>query len=45
MQADSVVVLDGARVAEAGPPRELIASGGAFARLFQTEAPLTPARP
>ena len=34
MKADAVVVLDGARVAEAGPPQSLVASGGAFARLF-----------
>jgi ABC-type multidrug transport system fused ATPase/permease subunit len=34
MQADAVVVLDGARVVEVGPPRELEAKGGAFARLF-----------
>jgi ATP-binding cassette, subfamily B, bacterial len=34
MQADDVVVLDGARVVETGSPRELEAKGGAFARLF-----------
>ena len=39
MQADAVVVLDGARVAEAGAPRDLIASGGAFARLFIQATP------
>jgi ATP-binding cassette subfamily B protein len=34
MQADLVIVLDGARIAETGTPRELAARGGAFARLF-----------
>lgn len=34
MKADSVVVLDGARVAESGPPHALAGSGGAFAKLF-----------
>lgn len=34
MRADRVVVLDGASVAEAGTPRELLVRGGAFARLF-----------
>jgi ABC-type multidrug transport system fused ATPase/permease subunit len=34
MHADQVVVLDGARVAEAGTPAELLARAGAFARLF-----------
>ena len=33
-QADHVVVLDGARIVERGAPGELIARGGAFARLF-----------
>jgi len=32
--ADRVVVLEGARVAETGTPRELEARGGVFARLF-----------
>jgi ATP-binding cassette subfamily B protein len=32
--ADHVVVLDGARVAEAGAPAALAAAGGAYARLF-----------
>jgi ATP-binding cassette, subfamily B, bacterial len=32
--ADRVVVLDGARVAEIGTPRELEARGGVYARLF-----------
>jgi len=35
-RADRVVALDGARVAEIGPPDELLAQGGYFARLFQT---------
>ena len=34
MQADRVVVLDGARLAESGTPTELLARGSAFARLF-----------
>jgi ATP-binding cassette, subfamily B, bacterial len=34
MQADHVVVLDGARVVETGTPHELEARGGVFARLF-----------
>jgi ATP-binding cassette, subfamily C, bacterial len=40
MQADTVVVLDGARVAEAGAPRALIAAGGVFARLFGAALPV-----
>jgi ATP-binding cassette subfamily B protein len=35
MAADLVVVLEGARVVDAGPPRELAARSGAFARLFE----------
>ncbi len=38
MQADVVVVLDGARVAEFGTPQELSTRGGAFARLFNLPA-------
>ncbi len=37
-RADRVVALDGARVAEAGPPEELLAQGGFFARLFRSHA-------
>ena len=37
-RADRVVALDGARVAEIGPPDELLARGGAFARLFASSA-------
>jgi ATP-binding cassette subfamily B protein len=37
MRADRVVVLDGATVVETGSPRELIATGGAFARLFAVD--------
>jgi ABC-type multidrug transport system fused ATPase/permease subunit len=37
--ADWVVVLDGARVAEAGPPDALEAAGGAFATLFASARP------
>jgi ATP-binding cassette subfamily B protein len=33
-RADRVIVLDGARVVESGPPHELLARGGRFARLF-----------
>lgn len=35
--ADRVVVLDRGRVVEQGPPAELMAAGGAFTRLFQSE--------
>ena len=35
-QADRVIVLDGANVVEQGSPSELMARGGAFARLFDT---------
>lgn len=38
MQADEVVVLDGARVVEHGSPRDLAARGGAFAQLFHVVA-------
>ena len=37
-RADRVVALDGARVAEIGPPDELLARGGVFARLFASQA-------
>ena len=37
-RADRVVALDGARVAEVGPPEELLAQGGFFARLFRSDA-------
>jgi ATP-binding cassette subfamily B protein len=37
MQADTIVVLDGARVAEAGSPLQLAQRGGAFARLFDLD--------
>ncbi len=37
-RADRVVALDGARVTEIGPPDELLARGGAFARLFASSA-------
>ena len=36
-RADRVVALDGARVAEIGPPDELLARGGVFARLFELQ--------
>ena len=32
--ADQVAVVEGSRLVETGPPRELAAAGGAFARLF-----------
>jgi ATP-binding cassette subfamily B protein len=37
MAADLVVVLEGARVVDAGPPQELAARSGAFARLFEID--------
>ncbi len=37
-RADRVVALDGARVAEVGPPDELLARNGFFARLFRSDA-------
>ena len=37
MAADHVVVLDGARVVDAGPPRELSAHSPVFARLFEID--------
>jgi ATP-binding cassette subfamily B protein len=40
LQAHSVVVLDGARVAESGSPQSLISTGGAFARLFGADLPV-----
>ena len=36
-RADHVVVLAGTRVAEFGPPEELLARGGVFARLFESQ--------
>ncbi len=40
MAADHVVVLDGARVVDAGPPQELAARSHAFARLFEIDRPV-----
>lgn len=37
MAADHVVVLDGARVVDAGPPRQLAERSAAFARLFEID--------
>jgi ATP-binding cassette subfamily B protein len=37
MAADHVVVLEGARVADAGPPRQLAERSAAFARLFEID--------
>ena len=37
MAADHVVVLDGARVVDAGSPRELAERSAAFARLFEID--------
>jgi ATP-binding cassette subfamily B protein len=42
-RADRVVVLDGGRVAEQGPPAELLAAGGAYARLWALQRPHEPA--
>jgi ATP-binding cassette, subfamily B, bacterial len=38
-RADRVVVLDGGRVVEQGPPGELLAAGGAYARLWTLQHP------
>jgi ABC-type multidrug transport system fused ATPase/permease subunit len=38
-RADRVVVLDGGRVVEQGPPGELVAAGGAYARLWALQHP------
>jgi ABC-type multidrug transport system fused ATPase/permease subunit len=38
-RADRVVVLDGGRVVEQGPPGELLAAGGAYARLWAAQHP------
>ena len=38
MQADRVLVLEGARIVESGTPHELLARRGSFARLFETAA-------
>ena len=42
-RADRVVVLDGGRVVEQGPPAELLAAGGAYARLWAHQHPQEPA--
>jgi ATP-binding cassette, subfamily B, bacterial len=42
-RADRVVVLDGGRVVEQGPPGELLAAGGAYARLWALQHPYEPA--
>jgi ABC-type multidrug transport system fused ATPase/permease subunit len=42
-RADRVVVLDGGRVVEQGPPGELLAAGGAYARLWALQHPHEPA--
>ncbi|HSO54374.1 MAG TPA: ABC transporter ATP-binding protein [Actinomycetes bacterium] len=39
-RADRVVVLDGGRVVEQGPPGELLAAGGAYARLWALQQPM-----
>ena len=39
-RADRVVVLDGGRVVEQGPPRDLLAAGGAYARLWALQHPI-----
>jgi len=36
--ADQIVVLDGARVVEAGPHDELMARGGLYAELYEMQA-------
>ena len=42
-RSDRVVVLDGGRVVEHGPPAELLAAGGAYARLWALQHPHEPA--
>jgi ATP-binding cassette subfamily B protein len=37
-EADRVVVLDGGRIVEEGPPGDLIHQGGRFAALVELEA-------
>ncbi|HEX3212479.1 MAG TPA: ABC transporter ATP-binding protein [Actinomycetota bacterium] len=39
-RADRVVVLDGGRVVEQGPPGELLAAGGAYASLWALQHPM-----
>ena len=39
-RADRVVVLHGGRVVEQGPPGELLAAGGAYARLWALQHPM-----
>ena len=39
-RADRVVVLDGGRVVEQGPPRDLLAAGGSYARLWALQHPI-----
>jgi ABC-type multidrug transport system fused ATPase/permease subunit len=41
-RADRVVVLDGGRVVEQGPPGELLAAGGAYTRLWALQHPKEP---
>jgi ATP-binding cassette subfamily B protein len=41
-RADRVVVLDGGRVVEQGPPAELLAAGGTYARLWALQHPYEP---
>jgi ATP-binding cassette subfamily B protein len=38
IQADRVLVLDGARIVESGAPHELVERGGSFVRLFESAA-------
>lgn len=45
LRADRVVVLDGARLVEQGPPGALARAGGPFARLFGLIEGVTPDRP
>ena len=42
-RADRVVVLDGGRVVEQGPPAELLAAGGVYTRLWALQHPHEPA--
>jgi ATP-binding cassette subfamily B protein/subfamily B ATP-binding cassette protein MsbA len=43
-KADRIIVLDSGRIAESGPPEELLARGGQYYRLHQLQSAHAPAR-